>query len=219
VSKKSWSVKMNRHFLMTIVLVGAFVLPANAYAKKQQDGSYKPKNAIEKAEKKKRKNKKNKAGKKNKTNKAVAKKNKPKKAKKKPKVANKGYRPPAPQVHHRKKKKNAKIKKFFKKTLKLLAEDAYRPNHYAKPRRQYGYDDRPRGYRNNNKNYGYSNNHCIPKHRVFRRLKKNGWRRIEMINQGPNRASLFASNRYNERYKLVVHKCSGRLIKRIPLDY
>ncbi|GAA6212305.1 hypothetical protein NBRC116602_20460 [Hyphomicrobiales bacterium 4NK60-0047b] len=209
---------MNRHFLMTIVLVGTFVLPANAYAKKQQDGSYKPKSAIEKAEKKKkRQNKKNKAGKKNKANKAVARKNKPKKANKKPKVANKGYRPPAPQVHHRKKKKkHAKIKKFFKKTLKLLAEDAYNQNHYRAPNRHarnyYGHNDRPHRYRK-------QNNHCVPKHRVFRRLKNNGWRRIRLINQGPNRARLFASNHYGDRYKLVVHKCSGRLIKRIPLDY
>lgn len=208
---------MNRHFLMTIVLVGTFVLPANAYAKKQQDGSYKPKNVIEKAEKKKkRKNKKNNAGKKNKKNKAVAKKNKPKKANKKPKVAKKVYRPAAPRVHHkRKKKKNAKIKKFFKKTLKLLAEEAYSPNNYRAPKRHarnYGYNHRPHRYRKHNR-------HCVPKHRVFSRLKNNGWRRIRLINQGPNRARLFASNHYGDRYKLVVHKCSGRLIKRIPIDY
>jgi hypothetical protein len=202
---------------MTIVLVGTFVLPANAYAKKQQDGSYKPKNAIEKAEKKKkRKNKKNNAGKKNKKNKAVAKKNKPKKANKKPKVAKKAHRPAAPRVHHkRKKKKNAKIKKFFKKTLKLLAEEAYSPNNYRAPKRHarnYGYNDRPHRFIKHNR-------HCVPKHRVFRKLKNNGWRRIRLINQGPNRARLFASNHYGDRYKLVVHKCSGRLIKRIPLDY
>ncbi|MEP3477029.1 MAG: hypothetical protein ABJN57_12475 [Hyphomicrobiales bacterium] len=208
---------MNRHFLMTIVLVGTFVLPANAYAKKQQDGSYKPKNAIEKAEKKKkRKNKKNNAGKKNKKNKAVAKKNKPNKEKKQQPNARKRHHAPAPHVHHRKKKKkNAKIKKFFKKTLKLLAEEAYSPNNYRAPKRHarnYGYNDRPHRFSKHNR-------HCVPKHRVFRKLKNNGWRRIRLINQGPNRARLFASNHYGDRYKLVVHKCSGRLIKRIPLDY
>ncbi len=208
---------MNRHFLMTIVLVGTFVLPANAYAKKQQDGSYKPKNAIEKAEKKKkRKNKKNNAGKKNKKNKAVAKKNKPNKEKKQQQNARKRHHAPAPHVHHRKKKKkNAKIKKFFKKTLKLLAEEAYSPNNYRAPKRHarnYGYNDRPHRFSKHNR-------HCVPKHRVFRKLKNNGWRRIRLINQGPNRARLFASNHYGDRYKLVVHKCSGRLIKRIPLDY
>ncbi len=208
---------MNRHFLMTIVLVGTFVLPANAYAKKQQDGSYKPKNAIEKAEKKKkRKNKKKNAGKKNKKNKAVAKKNKPNKEKKQQQNARKRHHAPAPHVHHRKKKKkNAKIKKFFKKTLKLLAEEAYSPNNYRAPKRHarnYGYNDRPHRFSKHNR-------HCVPKHRVFRKLKNNGWRRIRLINQGPNRARLFASNHYGDRYKLVVHKCSGRLIKRIPLDY
>ncbi|GJM00815.1 MAG: hypothetical protein DHS20C07_24940 [Methyloligella sp.] len=208
---------MNRHFLMTIVLVGTFVLPANAYAKKQQDGSYKPKNAIEKAEKKKkRKNKKKNAGKKNKKNKAVAKKNKPNKEKKQQQNARKRHHAPAPHVHNkRKKKKNAKIKKFFKKTLKLLAEEAYSPNNYRAPKRHarnYGYNDRPHRFSKHNR-------HCVPKHRVFRKLKNNGWRRIRLINQGPNRARLFASNHYGDRYKLVVHKCSGRLIKRIPLDY
>ena len=209
---------MNRHFLMTVMLVGTFILPANAYAKKHNDGSYKPKNAIEKAEKKKnRKNKKNKAGKKKNGNKVVAKKNKPKRANKQRQNAHNKHHAPAPHVHHRKKKKkHAKIKKIFKKTLKFLAEEAYNQNHYRGPRRHarnyYGYNDRPYRHRNRAHN-------CVPKHKVFRRLKNNGWRRIRLINQGPNRARLFASNHYGDRYKLVVHKCSGHLIKRIPLDY
>ncbi len=198
---------MNKQIVLTCVLVGTFFLPANAMARKNDNDGYKPKNSVQKAEK--RKNRKaNKAGKKRNANKSAKKPaGQKRKANKRPKVAAKPHYAPPPRVHHhKKKKKNKKLKRFFKKTLKLLAKEAYGHNHhYAKPRRY--------------NNYGYANRHCLPKRKVFRRLRNNGWRHIELINQGPNRARLFARNPYNERYKLVVNKCSGRLIKAKPLDY
>lgn len=216
---------------MTIVLVGAFLLPNSAFAKKHQEGSYKPKSAIEKAERKKyRKNKKVRNKKKN--TKAVTRKAKAKKApaKRKKAVSAVKRRQHVPvHRHHKKKKKSAKIKRFFKKTLKLLAEEnSYDHREYVHPRKR-RYNN---GHYNNERRYGHrkynnrynrhnrANAYCVPKHRVFRRLRKQGWSRLQLINQGRNRARIYASNSYDERYKLVIHKCSGRLIKSIPLyDY
>lgn len=193
---------MKKQILLTCVLVGTFILPANAIARKNDNEGYKPKNSVQKTEKRKQRQA-NKAGKKRNANKAAKKSN----ANKRPKVAAKPhYAPPPKAHHHKKKKKNKKLKRFLKKTLKLLAQEAYPYNHHhAKPRRH--------------DTYGYANRNCLPKRKVFRRLRNKGWRHIELINQGPNRARLFATNPYNERYKLVVNKCSGRLIKAKPLYY
>jgi len=211
---------MNKQILLTCVLVGTFFLPANAIARKNDQGSYKPKSSVEKAEKRK-KRKAKKINKKRTEKKTVKKRKKPiaknrhvkKKTrvveKRRTRVVAKPYFKPVPKVHrHKKKKKKKKLKHLFNKTLKLLAKDPYGyHNYYGKPRRYNTYG------------FNRANRHCFPKTSILSRLRRNGWRHLELINQGPNRARLFATNPYNERYKLVVHKCTGRLIKAKPLDF
>ena len=192
--------------IFALLLSVMMLTPNLAQAERNMGNAYIPsieKSLKKKAKKKKTGKKKAAASKKRKTGakkkKATAKKKTGKRMKKKNQV-----------VRHapRKKSKSRKFKKLVKKSLRIMGDyalqDAYRvPPRGVRARRPYGYD--------------YGGPVCLPKPLIRARLIDRGWHNFELINRGPHRVRLRATNFKGRRFRLVIDRCDGHIIKRRPI--
>jgi len=192
--------------IFALLLSVMMLTPNLAQASRSMTDGYMPtlkKSLKKKAYKKKTGNKKAAVSKKRKPGakkkKATAKKKRGKRAKKKNQV-----------VRHapRKKSKSRKFKKLVKKSLRIMGDyalqDSYRvPPRGVRARRPYGYD--------------YGGPVCLPKPLIRARLIDRGWHNFELINRGPHRVRLRATNFKGRRFHLVIDRCDGHIIKRRPV--
>lgn len=182
------------------LMLSAFILSPNVAMAKKHDDGYKPhsqQGQFKKGKNRPGKNKAHKGGGKHK-NKHGAQKQK--------------ARPPhvaaAPQPR-KKKSKSKRFKRFLKRTLRDFGQAVGPQN------RGHHYNGRGR-----ERSYNHSDdydNYCLPKHKIRRRLVKRGWHDFDLIGQGPDRIRLAATNFNGRRFKIVVDRCNGNIIKRRPL--
>ncbi len=99
-------------------------------------------------------------------------------------------------------------------------KDGFKPdNKYS----DYKYDKYGKGRWHKNQydqdrwNKGHWKDGCLPQRKVRRRLIKRGWHDFEVLNEGPRRVRLLATNYNGRRFKLVIHRCSGEILRRKPV--
>ena len=194
---------MKQRSILALMVAALMISPAVAEAARG-DGSYKP--AQERAGKKGKKagQKGKKAGKANKAPKATKAKRRTK-AQQKKKVARHPVKPLVIQNHKRKKKKSRKFKRFLKKSLRAFEN--------------YGYLLKQQQHRAHHNHYGRRNwaPVCVPKHVMRARLVHRGWHDFELLGRGPNRIRLEATNFKGRRFRIVLDRCNGHIIKKRPL--
>ena len=198
---------MKQRSILALMTAALMLTPAIAQAARG-DGGYKP--AQEKAGKKNKKGKKanNRNTTKHKTQGKTSKRHNQGKATQK-QTRKQAARPPvnshAVRAHHHKKKKARKFKRLIKKSLRAFENYGYllkQPHHRA---RHNPYRHRDRAVR------------CMPKHVMRARLVHRGWHDFELINRRPNRIRLEATNYKGRRFRLVLDRCTGHIIKKRPL--
>lgn len=60
-------------------------------------------------------------------------------------------------------------------------------------------------------------NYCMHPRRIRRRLSKRGWHDFEMLRDGPRRIRMLARNYNGRKFRLVVDKCDGNIVRRQPV--
>lgn len=79
------------------------------------------------------------------------------------------------------------------------------------------YDDRPKHKFDKYDDEGSWREGCLPIRKIHRSLIKRGWHDFHSLNEGPRRVRMLATNYNGRRFKLVVDKCSGEIIRRRPM--
>ena len=189
---------MNNTALLPLIIAAFMIMPAHAQAARGDDNSYKPKQ--ERMGKGKARNK-NKAGKQGNKDKKGKQGKKAAKAKNTPKV-HVERRPHNKIIVHKrpaKKKKFRKFKRFVKKSLRAFEN--------------YG----PIYRHNTHRRHGGWEHHCVPKHVMRARLVRRGWHDFDLIRRGPHRIRLEATNFKGRRFRLVLNRCTGHIVKKRPI--
>lgn len=107
---------------------------------------------------------------------------------------------------------------YSTKQYKNYDDEPYKANSYKKqPYKNDDYEDRPKHKFEKYSNNGNWSEGCLPIRKIHRRLIKRGWHDFHRLNEGPVRIRMLATNYNGRRFRLVVDKCSGEIIRRRPM--
>lgn len=59
---------------------------------------------------------------------------------------------------------------------------------------------------------------CLHPRQIRRRLVRRGWHDFKILREGPRRIRMVATNHNGRRFKLVVSRCDGVIVRRRPLN-
>ena len=59
---------------------------------------------------------------------------------------------------------------------------------------------------------------CLHPRQVRRRLVRRGWHDFKILREGPRRIKMVATNHNGRRFKLVISRCDGVIVRRRPLN-